>query len=212
MSLSGIRLLEIGDHHHFKLTLPAQTTLLWTGYRAPARLERDDYADCTPHRFFRAMSDVRQGRYDLVVTYSRQQAPWHPRYWLRSFVRSPTEPIATLTRVFGVSMLRLVTFDTPLVAVDMHDSATIHSCNFFLLDKAQKFLKRELPVDRWQAVSGSAHPGLPTLRVRRDAQWQQRIAKLQPISLQAGPIDAGAPEDIFAAKSSDVFFRGCSGR
>ena len=84
----------------------------------------------------------------------------------------------------------------------------IDRSNFFLLDKAQLFFKRELPVDGWQAISGSAHPGLPTLRIRRNERWQKRVAKLQPIPLQAGLIDVGAPDDIFATKSTDIFFAG----
>ncbi len=208
MDLSGLKILEIGDHHHFKLTLPQQTTLLWTGYRPPRYLTDSDYFDCTPRRFRHAVRAARNKRYDLVIAYSRSRAPWHPRYWARSIAQTPSKPFAALSRVFGVSMLRHAQFDTPLAVIDMHDSPTIDSCNFFLLDRAKVFLKRELPVDCWQTLHGSGHPGLPTLRVRRSARWRERIAKLQPISLQAGRIVAGAADEVFAAKTNDVFFAG----
>jgi glycosyltransferase involved in cell wall biosynthesis len=49
---------------------------------------------------------------------------------------------------------------------------------------------------------------LPTTRIRRSRRWQRRIEKLRPISLQAGSIDIGRPDDAFAAKNADVFFAG----
>jgi hypothetical protein len=208
MDPSDLRILEIGDHHHFKLTLPLQTTLLWTGSRAPRHLSATDYADWTPFKFRRALRDVTKQRYDLVVTYSQNRTPWHPRNWVRSIAHSPLTPLAALSRVFGVSMLRFVALPIPLIAIDMQDGGTIHSCNFFLLDKAKLFLKRELPVDHWQVLQGSAHAGLPTLRIRRSARWRERIDKLRPVSLQARPIETGPPGEVFAAKTTDVFFAG----
>jgi hypothetical protein len=50
---------------------------------------------------------------------------------------------------------------------------------------------------------------LPTLRIRRDPRWQRRLAKLRPVSLQAGLLDLESSDaDIFSGKTSDVFFAG----
>ena len=208
INLDTLRILEIGDHYHFKQAFPKRTTLLWTGYQPPKILPRADYADCTPRRIIKAFRDVEAGKYDLVVTYATQYSRWHPRYWLRAIIGAPLEPIAALTRVFGLSLFRFTDFVTPLVVLDMQDAFTIYRSNFFLLDRAKFYFKRELPVDRWQAIYGSAHPRLPTLRIRRSRPWQVRIARLRPISLQAGLIDLGAPEKILSTKRMDVFFAG----
>jgi hypothetical protein len=206
MALPSIRILEIGDHHHFKQTYPENTDLLWTGYKAPKSFRPDEYFDCTPYRFRHAMRDVREGRYGLVVTYAGQRSPWHPRYWLRA-VRDQYA-LAGMLRVFGVAWLRYVRLPEPLAVLDMHDIPTIHRSNFFLLDKARAYFKRELPVDHWQVLHGTAHANLPTLRIRRDPLWQKRIAKLQPISLQAGLLDLDQADEVFADKQFDVFFAG----
>jgi hypothetical protein len=208
INITTLRILEVGDHHLFKQTFPEQTTLLWTGYRPPKVFNRTDYADCSPIQFVKALRDIRAGRYDLVITYATQYSRWHPRYWMRAILNTPLAPLTALTRVFGISLFRFTKFVTPLVVLDMQDAFTIHRSNFFLLDRAKIYFKRELPVDRWQAIYGSAHPRLPTLRIRRSRRWQMRIARLRPISLQAGLIDIATPEKILSSKKSDVFFAG----
>src|SRR6266571_2469837 len=125
MDFSTVELLEIGDHYYFKATYPERTTLLWTGRRPPATLAREAYEDCTPRRLARAIADSRRGRFGIVVAYATLQSPWHPRYWLRSLAATPRAPIAALTRVFGVSLLRLADLVAPVVAIDMHDAFTI---------------------------------------------------------------------------------------
>lgn len=202
------RILEIGDHYLFKRQLPRQTTLLWTGFRPPPKAADIAYSDCTPGRFLSAMRAVRKGQYDLVVAYSNDRSPWHPRYWLRSLVNSPGTPIAALTRVFGTSLLRFYSSAPPLVMLDMHDGFTIDASNFRTMDRAAIYFKRELPVDKWQSLYATGHPALPTTRIRRNARWQRRIDKLAPISLQSGVIDIGPADDIFAGKTFDVFFAG----
>ncbi len=207
MDLSNIHILEIGDHQHFKQTLFAQTDLLWSGRRNPQLLTPRDYADCTPAAFARAMREASRGKFDIVVAYAGQRSPWHPRYWLRAMFQGA--PLRAGIRVFGVSWLRYVRLHVPLVVLDMHDIPTIHPSNFFLLDRASIYFKRELPVDHWQSFYGAAHPNLPTLRIRRNPHWQRRLAKLQPISLQAGLIDLGSSDvEAFSVKTADVFFAG----
>ena len=112
------------------------------------------------------MRDARAGRYDLIVAYLPLYSPWHPRHGFRSLASDPLHPWRALTRVFGVSWLRLVQCPVPLVAVDFNDHFGIRRPGFFLLDKADVVFKRELPADRWQVLAGSAHPALPTRRIR----------------------------------------------
>src|SRR5262245_32954668 len=113
MDLSSLRILEIGDHDHFKLTLPGQTTLLWTGYKAP-RVE--GYVDCTPSRLWNA---IRNEHYDLIVTYARIRPSWHLTSMARSIRHSPGRPLLGLVRGFGVPMLRLAQSKVPVAVLDM---------------------------------------------------------------------------------------------
>jgi len=207
MDLTAIRILEIGDHTHFKQDFSKQTSLLWTGRTHPKLLSVQDYVDCTPLAFAREMREVAAGKYDVVIAYAGQRSPWHPRYWLRAMFQA--SPHRAAIRGFGVSWLQSVEMSTPLIVLDMHDIPTIHPSNFFLLDRAKIYFKRELPVDHWQCFYGVAHANLPTLRIRRNTRWHRRIAKLQPISLQAGVVNLGYSDaDVFSSKKFDVFFAG----
>jgi hypothetical protein len=202
------RILEIGDHDYFKRQYPDRTTLLWTGRKPSLAVERTAYEDCTPWRLVRALRAAIDGRYDVMVAYASLRSPWHPRSWLRSMAHTPLSPVAAFTRVFGVSLLRFRAPPVPLVALDMQDGFTISRSQFFLLDRAKLYFKRELPVDQWNTLHGSAHHDLPTTRVRRDPLWRRRLAKLRPISLPAGVIDIGDPAEVFSTKTADVFFSG----
>jgi hypothetical protein len=232
MDHASARILEIGDHDYFKDQYPERTTLLWTGSRPSRNIARDAYSDCTVGRFLEETRAVRRGAYDVVVAYATNQSPWHPRYWLRSLARSPLEPVAALSRVFGVWLLRFRALGVPLVLLDMQDGFTINRSNHRLMDRAKLYFKRELPVDQWHVFHGTAHPGLPTLRIRARARWQARLAKLRPISVGLWVLstpegwrritreesaaltedpDAVAPVDsgqIFGAKKADIFFSG----
>jgi hypothetical protein len=208
MSYTGARILEIGDHSYFRQAYPDTTTLLWTAHRPASHLAAADYQDCTPRRLMQAVRAVRRGLYDLVVVYPHTRSAWHPRFWLRALAHSPLQPLSAFSRGFGVAALRYIKFETPLIVIDMHDGFTIHRSNFFLLDRAKLYFKRELPVDAWQSLHGTAHPDLPTARLRSSRKWQSRLMKLRPISLQIGRIDLGDADAIFAAKSTDVFFAG----
>jgi hypothetical protein len=203
-----MRILEVGDHHHFWDTYPEETSLLWTGTRPPRQNQSDKFFDCTPWNLAKALRDARRQRYDVVVTYAGTAGAWHPRYWLRALARTPLRPYSALIRTFGTVKLAFADLPIPLVVLDMHDDSSIHKSNFNLLDRSKYYFKRELPVDHWLAFQGSAHPNLPTTRIRRSKRWQLRVAKLRPISLQAGHIDIGDAETVFSAKTSDIFFAG----
>ncbi len=218
MDASEARVLEIGDLSYIKEAFPDRTTLLWTGRRPPvywvdrspsAAIDRSDYLDCTPANFARAMRDAAADRYDVIVVYLPLYSPWHPRNGLRSLLGEPLHPWRALTRVLGLSWLRLTRPPVPLVVVDLNDHFGIRRPSFFLLDKADVVFKRELPPDRWQVLAGSAHPALPTLRIRSDKRWQERLEKIRPISLPVPRVDTTALWDgAFPEKTTDIFFSG----
>jgi hypothetical protein len=208
LQTSIVRILEIGDYHYCADVYPERTTLLWTGWRPPFR-HGLVYRDCTPWRFFKAMRDLRARQFDLVVVYAAQYSPWHPRNWLRAFAREPWKPVATLSRGFGVSWLKLARPSVPVAFLDMSDSFLIGVHNFSLIDMAGVCFKRELPIDRWHAFIGPGHPFFPSARMRRMGPWQARIDKLRPLSLPVETIDL--PEiavGAFPEKTVDIFFAG----
>ncbi len=204
--ISSLRILVIGDQLHFKSEFPERTTLLWTG----ARIADPKYTDglATPGRVFRALRDAGKGKYDVIVVYPPLYSPWHPRYGVRALLRSPLKPWSSLTRAFGVSMLRWVKLSVPLIAVDIYDAGVIGRSSVFLLDKAKAFFKRELPVDKWQVLTGTAHPYLPTLRFRKNPRWQRRMETLRPVSLPQILDDPEFPAAPFPEKTHDIFFAG----
>lgn len=217
MDASEARLLEIGDLSFIKEAFPDRTTLLWTGRRPPAywvdrspsvAIDPSDYSDCTPARFVRGMRDAAAGRYDVIVAYLPLYSPWHPRNGVRSLFGDPLHPWRALTRGLGISWLRLTKPPVPLVVVDLNDHFGIRRPSFFLLDKADVVFKRELPADRWQVLAGSAHPALPTLRIRSSRRWQERLEKLRPISLPVPRVDTALMSGDFPDKTADIFFSG----
>jgi hypothetical protein len=209
MQASTARILEIGDYRYFKQEYPDRTTLLWTARIPPGKLSSSEYFDCSPGNYLRAMADARAGRYDLIVAYISGRSPWSPLNWGRSLGHEPWRPITATTRVFGVSWLKLTPLPVPLVVIDMSDAFVIRRHNFFLLDKAKIVFKRELPADRWHVLCGSAHPLLPSRRMRRKARWQKRLEKLRPLVLPGAPIDVdGLWDGDFPEKSADIFFSG----
>lgn len=204
-----MRILEIGDYHYCADVYPERTTLLWTGWRPPFKRDRLVYHDCTPMRFVKAMRELRAGQYDLVIVYAAQYSPWHPRNWLRAFGREPWKPLATLSRGFGVSWLRLARPSVPVAFLDMSDSFLIGVHNFSMIDMADVCFKRELPIDRWHAFVGPGHPFFPSARMRRMPRWQARIDKLRPLSLPVPKLEASKiAADAFPEKTKDIFFAG----
>lgn len=208
MSPQPPRILEIGDLQYCKMLYPEQTRSLWTGWRPSSTVPADAYSDCTPRAFAAAMRDAAAGAFDVVVAYMGQRSSWLPRYWGRALAREPHRPVATVSRVSGVAWLRWAQLRVPLVVLDMNDTFGIGAHNFFLLDKADIVFKRELPADRWHVLYGSAHPNLPTKRIRGSARWQWRLAKIEPLALPAPAVDPALIGSSFPEKTSDVFFAG----
>lgn len=205
--ISKLRILELGDYYHFKLTYPERTTLVWTGWKMlPPKPLVDMVA--TPHRVRKALADVRQGRYDVVVAYAPRYSPWHPRYWARTFAREPWHPWSALTRAFGTQRLHSAELGVPLIVADLDDAFPVGRSALSLIDKASVFFKRELPVDRWQVLCGTVHRHIPTLRYRHDEAWIRRIDKLRPMTHPQFFSGCEVPTDRFPEKTSDIFFAG----
>jgi len=206
LDISRLRILEIGSGY-FKFQYPERTTCLWTNTRLP-----NDFCDIdgfsTPDRVLRELRAAAAGRYDVVIANTVRYSPWHPRYWARAPFNTPTHPWASISRQFGVSVLRWATIPVPLIAIDMDDSFGIGSDSVFLFDKAKAFFKRELPVDNWQVLHGTIHPHLPTLRYRNSEKWRRRIRKLRPISLPICSYDERWRDAPFPEKTHDIFFSG----
>ena len=206
LDIARLRILEIGSGY-FKYQYPQQTTLLWSATKLPQNFCTID-GFSTPDRVLRELRTAAQGGYDIVIANTIRYSPWHPRYWARAPFKTPRHPWASLTRQFGVEVLRWAKVPVPLVAIDMDDSFGIGKNSVFLLDKAKVFFKRELPVDKWQVLYGTSHKHLPTLRFRNSPQWQARIAKLQPISLPQFTHNERWRHAPFPEKTHDIFFSG----
>ena len=206
--IATAKILEIGDNYYFKAQYPQRTTLLWTGLKLPRdRTLVDGLA--TPGRVSSELRAAARGRYDAVVVYPMRYTAWHPRYWARALFNPPFAPWAALTRAAGVSLLRFARKPpVPLVAIDMDDSFNLPRAGLFLLDKADVFLKRELPVDRWQMLSGPLHAHIPTSRFRRSEKWRARIAAIQPIGLPQWMIEPTLTMGPPPGKTADLFFAG----
>jgi hypothetical protein len=208
--IRALRILEIGSDCLFALAVPAQTEFYGTGIRLRGNLRRrfGRFGAITrafgPVQFIRSLIKLRRGEYDLLVVHAAPFAPWHPRSFLtvlRSWnVLSPLGLFAN----FAWRMVHLL-HKVPIVTLDLGDSFGIGRHNFFLLDVAKIYFKRELPADRWHVFFSSTYRDLPGHRWRGQAKNRARLRKLAPISYGYFYFPADfAPEK----KSSDVFFAG----
>lgn len=195
--MSRPHILEIGDHFVFKVTHPDATHLLWTGARPPRGLPPDMFRNCTATAFAAAIRQAHAGAYDLVVAYPPHRSALDARNWLRLLQAGPG--------AFATAWLGLLPPKLPLAVLDMGDDRTVGAHAFRLMDRATLWFKRELPVDRFGVLQGTAHPRLPTARLRNSPRWIGRLAKLRPIGLPdfAAPPDPGA-----RVKRADLFFVG----
>ena len=173
----------------FKQGVPAITELVWTGHR--------DHVEGvgSPTAFSVArLPALRQAldraEFDLVVG--------HPPggVALESGARGrPAPPLprqrapALIVRSLGIRLLLRPT-RTPLVIVDLADSAVIRRHNLPLLDRACVYFKRELPADRSKAFAGAVARDLPSRQQLAPPRFAAWCSKLAPISLAVSPIRA----------------------
>jgi hypothetical protein len=148
---------------------------------------------------------------DLVVVQPAQHTPWSFRGLARDlFRREALRGRPPLFRTLGPQMVR-GNVQAPIAVWDVDDGPMIFAHNFYLLDRADLYFKRELPPDHWRVFMGTGHSRLPTLRYRAAPSRQTRIAKLQPISLGPPFGVTGHPAAVPLApeqKTADVFFSG----
>lgn len=209
---ADLRIAEIGEQALFKMAWPDQTDFylatLHAGYGAqwnPKVLG--------PLALWRLFRDIRAGRYDLVAIHPPLYPFWHPRSFLAvlkftvlrgHFAVFPR----TLFSTMAYSLLRFLP-DCRMVGIDMADNFGIPGHHFFLLDRAKRFFKRELPVDRWKVFFRTGHRSLPTRTFRSRKKWQRRLNAISPISLAILPDILDSARRVFGAdKKTDLFFAG----
>jgi hypothetical protein len=203
-----IRILEVGDRSLFAETLPHNTLLLWTGlHKIPTTPGRRNFG---PAEVLTLMRALRRGEFDLVVCYPPPDSPLGLRTLFRLLGRRGPALLAALFRGCATEFLRLPT-NTPLAVLDTEDCALVERHNFGLLYRCQTYFKRELPPDPWKAFVKTAHPHVPTARVRRSRALQEGVAKMRPLSLGISEARLRMIGEPKAEKSSDVFFAGAIG-
>lgn len=178
-NLPDLRILEIGPFTLFNRVHPEITTHIWTGY-FQNDVVQGKYLPPDIGSAWLLGRWLRTRRFDLIVCFGWEQPAGGgyrilSRRWFRSL---------------PMHLLRLPT-RTPLVVLDVFDSATIAQRNRFLMRRCQHYFKRELRLD-----------GDPSAGYRREY-----LSKLKPISI--GLSDArmrAMPQP--AVKTTDVFFAG----
>ncbi len=209
MDVAALRILEIGDAPLFKRAFPANTQAIWTGSNR-ADESAPGWQNFALARWPEMRRAVRSGRFDLIVCHPPLYAPWDPRALARAiFGRRTLAGQSPLIRGLGTALVR-GQLAAPLVVIDRDDLPLINHHNFRLLDRCRAYFKRELPTDRWRVFMKTAHPNLPTPRLRADPRQAARIARLHPISLgiRYDRLQHLVRDD--RPKSVDVFFAGIS--
>jgi hypothetical protein len=197
-------MVEIGPHPYVQNAFPDQTqffsTLSWSADLDPEAGRRLVSLGTLP----RLLTAVREA--DLIVCRPTFFSPWHWRWLVRGvFHRRILKGHLPLISSFGPQIVRLAD-SKPIAVIDLEDVPYVDRNNFFLLDRATLYFKRELPPDRWRLFMRTGHSNLPTPRFRRLARYRARVAKVRPISLGL-PLDF-EPTPWTAEKTADVFFAG----
>lgn len=154
---------------------------------------------------------LNQPNLDLIICHALELAPLSPRWWLRKLGnRDSWKRGIPFNSAIGPQFLRFGG-RAPLAVIDMTDQFTMAKHDLFLLRKATAFFKRELPVDRWQALHGIISNRLPSSKARSRAANRALAEKLLPISLG---LKLGTDRTVFPPaplpKTADIFFAGLS--
>jgi len=205
-----LRVLEVGGDCLFALGVPEQTEFFWTGIRLRGNVRRrfgrfgGIRRAFGPVRFMRALRKLRRREYDVLVMHAAPFPLWHPRSFLTA-LRS-WHVLSPLAFFAGFAWRMLHRFHAvPIVALDLGDSFGIGHQNYFLLDAAKIYFKRELPADRWHVFFKSSYRDLPGRRWRGKLRNRRRMRKLAPISYGFFNFPSEfSPQE----KSTDIFFSG----
>lgn len=203
-----VRILEVGDRALFAGAFPRNTTLFWTGVRPiAAGPGRRNFGFGAVGTLLRA---VRGGEFDVIVCYPPLDDPFGTRFLMRLLGRYFVFFPPALLRGCGVLFLRLGA-KTPLAVLDTEDGSSVERHNFWLFSRCRAYFKRELPPDVGKVFVKTAHPHVPTARVRRGRFFQEAVGKLRPLSLGVGDEKARRMAALGGEKTADVFFAGALG-
>lgn len=208
-SRSG-RILEIGEGGLFGWAMPERTDVYYTSYRPDFRAGRQYLGIRSLWRIFRA---VRRDEYALIALHPPTYAGWHPRSFLAGLKYSllkgrVSETYGALLSPLLFQLLRFLKHPR-IVAIERSDVFGLPPHQFFLLDTAAAFFKRELTVDRWRLFYRTGHRNLPGRTFRTKKRWVRRMAKLRPIGIGLMSDHAAQAAAAYGAeKTADVFFAG----
>lgn len=199
--------VEIGARPFVKLAYPSETTFfsidrVADAWHDPPRRSYRVTAATLPI-LWRALRGP-----DLVVCEPASLPPWSPRWLLSAlFDREALRGHVPLLRPWGPQLLR---WRRParLAVVDREDSPLIERHDLFLLRRATRYFKRELPADRWRLFTKTGHRRLPSPRFRRHPARAAWVDRIRPFSLGLPQRFVDDPRRRQAEKTTDVFFAG----
>lgn len=199
--------VEIAAKPFVKLAYPEETTFfsidrVAAEWHEPSRRSYGVTAATLPI-LWRALRDV-----DLVVCQPALLPPWSPR-WMCSalFDREALRGHVPLLRPWGPQLLRW-RGTARLAVIDWEDSPLIERHDLFLLRRATRYFKRELPADRWRLFTKTVQRRLPSSRFRRHPERAAWIDRIRPVSLGLPRRFVDDPRRRRAEKTADVFFAG----
>ncbi len=203
--LTALRIVEIGPAGHFKAVFPKQTQFFKTEV---SQQPRDQLLQKSPSSLIELARVLAADDYDLIVCEPSSRSPWHWQTLSRLlFSRRVASNLRQPLRPFGPQLLR--TFrKKPLAVVDFADTPYIERDNFFLMDRASLYFKRELPIDEWRLMTKTGSDTQPSRRFRKKLAFRTRLAKLRPLPLGLpSGCEPDLPTDI-PSKDIDIFFSG----
>jgi len=200
------RILEIGGSALFARIYPETTARVWTNSHVDRSLE----PHLTPwgwNNLVRAFRLARAGEIDLIVWHELPYAPWDPRYLFRIATKLGPLAVPLLIKYLATFAIVLAA-RRPLVVIDAGDYVCVPRHTMWVMGRAARTFKRELPFDRWRLLSGTLHPRQPTGRLRKSRRLKATLDRIRPISLGA----TWSPDPLLprpaAEKRVDVFFAG----
>lgn len=199
------RILEIGQFCLLKRSLPAQTTMIFTGDDVTA-VSGLDCRIFAPRLLPRLMRALAGGRWDLVFCHVPPRPVWDRGYGLRHAVPELWRRLRR-PRTLGTRALR-GRIAAPLVLLDFNDEPGIPAHALGLLDRAVLYFKRELPSDPVKAFFGATRAQRTHAATMASPFVRRNLHKLRPISAALNEETARLALQCDTTKDVDVFFAG----